>query len=663
MNADFVAARKLLSVKETNALKQCIWKPGERERLDSFVQILKSKPAFDKRNLVDISRPETLHVTFNATYEALKLRDELSLSPTEFMELMSLFVNDFSVALHEKAFVPVIESQGSDEQIAKWKPLYSTYQMIGCYGQTEIAHGSNVQRLEATATYDKKTQEFIMNSPREESYKFWIGNLGVTANTCLIQAQLYIDGKNYGPHLFVTPIRDMKTHNVLPGVIVGDIGAKVLGAYSTVDNGFLGVKNVRIPRENMLNRFSNVTPDGNYVPPVHPKLSYGSMLTLRANIVAGFGKSLAKAATIASRYTTVRRQFAAPTDRLTGVERQVITYPGVAERIAPAVATAYAFCVIGNQMADEFRIFSDELLQKNTKRLPDLHIKSSFLKVLTTTECAMMVEDCRKALGGHGMLQQNGVGTILGSIIPSQTYEGENYVIAQQTARDILRYARRVYNDGGLLNVPDKYGYFRSARKTSNEYGTGDPAEVKEYLSNPRILIRLLESRVRNNAFKLLDKIKHDPAAQGAEPDLARYSMDTMILTRAHAEWHVGREMFRKAQTVLELNLPLQVYLLFVLNRSLAELLEQGGGLAPAGASIIRELFSEAVARFSPKLIAYTDAFGFTDYELNSSLGRYDGNVYANLLDTAKNHNAVNKEDYKKDVLRLRAAFASKSRL
>jgi len=44
-------------------------------------------------------------------------------------------------------------------------------------------------------------------------------------------------------------IRD-KDHKPLPGIEVGDIGNKF--GFNMKDNGFLGFKNFRIPRENML---------------------------------------------------------------------------------------------------------------------------------------------------------------------------------------------------------------------------------------------------------------------------------------------------------------------------------------------------------------------------------------------------------------------------
>ena len=54
---------------------------------------------------------------------------------------------------------------------------------------------------------------------------------------------MIIDGKSYGPHPFMVPIRDMETHKAFPGVDVGDIGPKL--GYSTKDNGYLAFNNVR----------------------------------------------------------------------------------------------------------------------------------------------------------------------------------------------------------------------------------------------------------------------------------------------------------------------------------------------------------------------------------------------------------------------------------
>lgn len=93
--------------------------------------------------------------------------------------------------------------------------------------------------------------------------KFWIGGAAKTSNMCVVFAQLYIDGKSQGPHAFVTPLRDPNTYLPLRGLTIGDCGAKA-GLHG-VDNGFMIFKDFRIPRMNLLNRFSDVTPDGKFI--------------------------------------------------------------------------------------------------------------------------------------------------------------------------------------------------------------------------------------------------------------------------------------------------------------------------------------------------------------------------------------------------------------
>lgn len=68
-------------------------------------------------------------------------------------------------------FIPFIKGQGTDEQQQKWLSLARKMQIIGCYAQTELGHGSNVQGLETTATFDLQTDEFIIHSPTLTSSK------------------------------------------------------------------------------------------------------------------------------------------------------------------------------------------------------------------------------------------------------------------------------------------------------------------------------------------------------------------------------------------------------------------------------------------------------------------------------------------------------------
>lgn len=80
--------------------------------------------------------------------------------------------------------------------------------------------------------------------------------MGHTANYAVVVAQLYTQGKCHGIHPFIVQLRDEETHMPLPGIIIGEIGAKL--GMNTTNNGYLGFKQVRIPRENMLMKNNKV---------------------------------------------------------------------------------------------------------------------------------------------------------------------------------------------------------------------------------------------------------------------------------------------------------------------------------------------------------------------------------------------------------------------
>ena len=50
---------------------------------------------------------------------------------------------------------------------------------------------------------------------------------------------------------------------------------------------------------------------------------------------------------------------------------------------------------------------------------------------------------------------------------------------------------------------------------------------------------------------------------------------------------------------------------------------------------MLREQQRALVRALRPNALAFVDSFAYSDYQLNSALGRKDGNVYQALLDSA----------------------------
>jgi acyl-CoA oxidase len=228
-------------------------------------------------------------------------------------------------------------------------------------------------------------------------------------------ARLVTAGQDRGPHAFVVPIRCAQTHAPLPGITVGDIGAKM--GYNAVDNGFLRFDAVRVPRSAMLMKHARVEPDGTYVPPPVAKAAYGTMVFVRADIVQNAALFLKKAVTIAVRYATVRRQSSAGRD---GREAQVLDYAHSQRTLLPLVATAYAFHFTADAMRRQYAAYErDSRVSGDFSALPELHATSSGLKALCSWRTKDGIEACRLACGGHGYMSLAGFGTSLGNYAPN----------------------------------------------------------------------------------------------------------------------------------------------------------------------------------------------------------------------------------------------------
>ncbi len=125
---------------------------------------------------------------------------------------------------------------GTERHHETYVPKIISLELRGCFAMTETGHGSDVQSLETTATYDPETQEFIIDSPTPTARKEYIGGAAETATMAAVFARLItsVDGKlvNHGVHCVLVPIRD-EDGNDLPRVTTSAANTKVACPVST----------------------------------------------------------------------------------------------------------------------------------------------------------------------------------------------------------------------------------------------------------------------------------------------------------------------------------------------------------------------------------------------------------------------------------------------
>ncbi|KAG0248164.1 hypothetical protein BG011_000410, partial [Mortierella polycephala] len=383
--------------------------------------LIEQHPVFSNADKPFLSRERMYVRSLEKAAKLVELRKTFKWSDEEMLIAMHMVGDSTPQFLHEALFIPTLKTQLSDEQQKIWLPRAQNYEIFGCYAQTELAHGSNLRKLETTATFIPETDEFEVDTPTLSSIKWWPGALAQTSNFCAIYCRLILHGKDYGVHPFLLQIRAHETHAPMPGIELGNLGNKI--GFNTIDNGFMRVSKVRIPRQQMMMRNSSVTREGQYVPAKNAKMNYSTMVAIRANIVKNAGFALGQALTVAIRYSMVRVQGGDRIPSQKGEELKIIDHGMQRYRLTTSLALSYAMLMTGRVMTELHRRNLENVIQGEVELMAEVHATSSGLKALTSDLSTAQMEDARRACGGHGFAWCGGIVDILTTTLQDVTVE------------------------------------------------------------------------------------------------------------------------------------------------------------------------------------------------------------------------------------------------
>ena len=338
-------------------------------------------------------------------------------------------------------FGGAIENLGTERHHKAYVPKIINLELLGCFAMTETGHGSDVQSLETTATYDPKTDEFVINSPTPSSRKDYIGGAAETATVAAVFAQLITAGpgeepEGHGVHCFFVPLRD-ENGDDLPGVTTSDCQYK--GGLPGVDNGRLMFDHVRIPRDNLLNKYADVSADGTYTSPIeNPSRRFFTMLgtLIRGRVTVGGSAAAAArvALDIATRYALQRRQFAAP-----GSDQEVLImdYLVHQRRLFPLIAKSYALQFAQNELVSKMHELQTAD-NPDAEEQRELESRAAGLKAANTWHATAAIQEAREACGGAGYLAENRLISLKADTDVFTTFEGDNHVLTQLVAKELL---------------------------------------------------------------------------------------------------------------------------------------------------------------------------------------------------------------------------------
>lgn len=515
----------------------------------------------------------------------------------------------------------------------------ASLELPGCFAMTETGHGSNVQQVETTATYVPSTSEFLVDSPTPGATKDYIGNAARNGRLAAVFCQLIVGDENRGVHCLLVPIRD-RDGSPVEGVEITDCGEKL--GLNGVDNGRLRFTEVRVEREALLDRYAEVTPEGEYRSRIeNPDRRFFTMLgTLVQGRVSVGGASISatkSALTIAVRHGARRRQFGPPDS---DEELPLLDFRVHQRRLLPALAKTYALHFAQEGVVAELdRIFGalgeeDEQVEADRRAL---ETRAAGLKAVATWHATETIQTCREACGGAGYLAENRFAALKADTDVFTTFEGDNTILLQLVAKSLLTGYRDWFGDlrpiataGVIASQVWETVVEKSAARELIQRLTDDlvpSRERDEDLTDREYhlgLFRWREDHILSGVARRLKRGIDD----GQDPfDVFNGAQDHVLATaRAHVEREILESFCgaidRCSEPELRLTLDklCDLYALAEIERDRAWFQEHGR-ISSTRAKMVTRSVNDLCSELRPHAEQLVDAFGIPDEALAAPIG------------------------------------------
>jgi acyl-CoA oxidase len=512
-----------------------------------------------------------------------------------------------------------------------------TGEVMGAFAMTETGHGSNVQAIGTTATYDPATQEFVVHTPDDSCRKDYIGNAAMHARYAVVFAQLHVGGEGRGVHALVVPLRD-QDGNVTPGVRIEDCGRKI--GLNGVDNGRIWFDQLRVPREALLDNYATVSEDGVYFSEIeNPDRRFFTMLGTLVQgrvCVGGAAVNAAKVAqVIAVHYAVRRRQFGPPGS---GEEELLLDYGQHQRRLLPALARTYALHFAQERLAaDLHRVFSDPE-NASERRRRALESRAAATKALATWHASRTIQECREACGGAGYLSVNRFDALRADTDVFTTFEGDNTILLQLVAKGRLTDLR---DDFGALDqlgtaryvagiavetVVERTAMRQLLERLRDAVPNRDAGDPDAGLLDPEWQLSMFRWREDHMTQSVARRIQNGVSRGGDAVEVFSRAQDHVIASAwAHAERLVLEAFLTKLDNLPDgtnrqvLNMVSDLFALSAIEQDRAWFLEHGR-LSTQRSKAVTAMVNELCRKLRPHAVDLVDAFGVPREMLRTDL-------------------------------------------
>ncbi len=498
---------------------------------------------------------------------------------------------------------------GTEKHHKKYLKDIGTLDLPGCFAMTEIHHGSNVKGVETTATYDHSTKTITVHTPHPNARKEFIGNAALHGQMATVFAKLIVEGKDYGVCAIVVPLRDKKG-NTLPGITIEDCGRKM--GLNGVDNGKIEFRNVVVPAENLLDRYTSITEEGKFSSPISS--DNRRFFTMLGTLVGGrigiprAGLSASKSGlTIAIKYGDQRKQFGpegAP-------EVPILNYRTHQRRLMPLLANAYA-------LHFSLQYLTNRFINRKEEEMQEIEALAAGLKSFATWNATATLQECRECCGGKGYLSENRIDALKNDTDIFTTFEGDNTVLMQLVAKSRLTEFKQEFAHMNLFGI---LNYVADQAKTS--FTELNPIIVRktdeDHLLDPEFHMDAFEYRERDILTSAAKRLKRH-IDQGMDSfDAFNVSQHHLVQVGfAYIERIVLEKFIEQVQNTADKNCQAilrklcSLFALSQIDKNKGWYLEQGY-MSGAKTKAIRKLLNQLCWDIRLEAVPLVDAFAIPD--------------------------------------------------
>ncbi|KAG6460357.1 hypothetical protein O3G_MSEX011937 [Manduca sexta] len=366
--------------------------------------------------------------------------------------------------------------------------------------------------------------------------------------------------------------------------------------------------------------------DGTYVNSPSSKLTYGTMMFVRVVLVNDMCNYVAKAVTIATRYSAVRHQSQPKPDE---PEPQILDYVTQQHKLFIGIATVHAFKLSADWLWNMYNNVTAELEAGDLDRLPELHALSCCLKAVSTADAAESVERCRLACGGHGYMLASNLPLTYGHVTAACTYEGENTVLLLQTARYLVKAWQQAAGGNTLTPTVSYISKIYAGRRSPPWDNTIEGiiegfqrvAAGKIGLSVTNIEKRQKEGMSYEDAWNMTSVQLSQASESHCRAIILSTYNEEMKIQAASASPELKKVLFQLVD----------LYVVYWALQRVGDLL-RFTSISERDIEQLHRWYEDLLVQLRPNAVGLVDAFDIKDEILHSALGAYDGRVYERLM-------------------------------